>query len=364
MVRMGALTNLLTGKLPKINSSFGVGISSPMGGPTTSIHELVWADFFQGELADSTRSAAMQIPAISRARNVLVSVVAPLPLRAYDAAEVAAAELAGREPTPLAEQPRWLTATSGPTPTFHRMAWTLDDILFSGASLWFVKRENGAVVDAARIQRDRWEIDPTNDEILVDSAPVSADQVLYIAGADEGLLLKGGPSIRGARAIERAWVGRVQNPLPLIVLHSKENTEVQDDEIDELIDVWSAARTSPTGAVGWLPASLDLETPGSSGSDDAALFVGARNASVLDLARHTNMPAAVLDGSLSESSLTYSTQEGKQNDFWAFTVPAYTSPIEARLSQDDVCPEGVAIRFDRTSAIRLPQPVTSPVTDD
>lgn len=361
---MGALANLLTGRLPKINTSYGVGLSSPMGGPATSIHELVWADFFQGEIAESTRSAAMQIPAISRARNVLVSVVAPLPLRAYDAAEVAQADLEGRDPVPLSEQPKWLTSTSGPTPTFHRMTWTLDDLLFSGASLWFVKRENGVVVDAARVQRDRWEIDPTNDEILVDSAPVSDDQVLYIPAVDEGLLMKGGPSIKGARAIERAWVGRVQNPLPLIVLHGTEDTQIEDDEIDELVDTWSAARTSPTGAVGWLPAGVNLETPGSSGSDDAALFVGARNASVLDLARHTNMPAAILDGSMSTSTLTYSTEEGKQNDFWAFTVPAYTSPIEARLSQDDVCPEGVAIRFDRTSAIRLPQPVTSPVTDD
>lgn len=355
------LLNLLTGKLPKINSSFGVGLSSPLGGPTTSIHELVWADFFQGEIAETTRSAAMQIPAISRARSVLIATVAPLPLRAYDAAEVAAAELEGRDPEPLPDQPKWLTATSGPTPTYHRMVWTLDDILFSGASLWTVRREGGVIVDAARVQRDRWSIDDTNDEILVDQRAVSADSVLYIPGSDEGLLLKGGPSIRGARAVERAWVGRAQNPIPLIELHQLSDDEIDDDEIDDMIDAWATGRTSPTGAVGFTDNRVELRVHGDVATD---LFEGARNASVLDLARHTNMPASILDGSQSTATLTYSTQEGKSNDFWAFTVPVYTSPIEARLSQDDVCPEGVAIRFDRTSAIRLPQPVTSPVTDD
>lgn len=350
---MGALSNLLTGKLPKLNSSFGVGISSPLGGPTTSIHEMVWSDFFQGEIAESTRSAAMQVPAISRARSILVGVISQMPLRAYPAG-------AGEDAEPLPEQPAWLTSTGGPTPLWHRMAWTVDDILFSGASLWTVKREGGVIVDAARVQRDRWEIN-NNDEILVDNSPVSADQVLYLPGADEGLLMKGGPSIKGARAIERAWVGRVQNPIPLMVLKQATDEQLEDDEIDELVDTFAAARTSPTGSVGFLDHRVNLETHGEASTD---LFESARNASVLDLARHTNMPAALLDGSMSTATLTYSTQEGRANEFADYSLPFYMSPIEARLSQDDVCPEGVAIRFDRTVAVRLPQPVTSPVTDD
>lgn len=351
---MGSLRNLLTGKLPKLSSSFGVGLSSPLGGPTTTIHEMVWADFFQGEIAESTRSAAMQIPAISRARSILVGVISQMPLRAYPAGV--------EDAEPLPEQPGWLTSTAGPTPLWHRMAWTVDDLLFSGASLWTVTRDgSGQITDAARVQRDRWSIDDSNDEILVDGVAVPANSVLYIPGADEGLLLKGGPSIRGARAIERAWVGRAQNPIPLIELHQLTDEQLEDDEIDELVASFAAGRTSPTGAVGFTDHRVEVRVHGTVVTD---LYQEARNASVLDLARHTNMPAALLDGSMSTATLTYSTQEGRANEFADYSLPFYMSPIEARLSQDDVCPEGVAIRFDRSTAVRMPQPVTSPVTDD
>jgi hypothetical protein len=277
-----------------------------------------------------------------------------MPLRAYAADAPEDAE-------PLPGQPRWLTSTAGPTPLWHRMAWTIDDLLFSGASLWTVKREGGVIVDAARVQRDRWEIHPDTDEILVDGNPVVASDVLYIPGADEGLLMKGGPSIKGARAIERAWVGRAQNPIPLIELHQVTDDEMTDDEVDELLDTFGAGRTSPTGAIGFTDNRVEVRVHGTVVTD---LYEAARNASVLDLARHTNMPAALLDGSMSTATLTYSTQEGRANEFADYSLPFYMAPIEARLSQDDVCPEGVAIRFDRTTAVRLPQPVTSPVTDD
>lgn len=351
---MGTLRNLLTGKLPVVGAPIGTGFTSPGATPTVGVHELVWADYFQGEIGDSNRAAAMQVPAISRARSILVGVIARLPLVAHDAAT-------GER---LAEQPAWLTRTSSPTPIWHRMAWTIDDLLFYGASLWTVEREggaNGPIIDAARVPRELWSIDPHRGAIQVGGQDVAASQVIYIPGGDEGLLVKGGPSIKGARAIERAWVGRVQNPIPLMVLRQATDEQLEDDEIDELVSTWAAGRTSPTGSVGFLDSRVSLETHGEVTTD---LFESARNASVLDLARHTNVPAALLDGSMSTATLTYSTAEGKANEFWDYSIPIFTDPIEARLSQDDLTPEGVAIRFDRTAALRLPQPVTTPVTDD
>lgn len=342
--------NLFRGTLPSTGTPLSSGIASTFGGTPMNIRDLAFSDFFQGELAQSSRGEAMQIPAISRARSILVGVVAGLPLRAYDTA--------GNE---LPEQPAWLTATKSPTPLWHRMAWTLDDLLFSGASLWQLERDGDAVIDAARVPRDRWEVNEQSDEILIDGKPVYADSVMYIPGADEGVLAKAGPSIRGARAIERAWIGRAQNPIPLIELHNTGDDELDDDEIDNLVNAWASARTSPTGAVGYTDSRVEVRVHGTVATD---MFLEARNATVLDLARHTNFPAAILDGSMSTASLTYSTVEGKANEFWDYTIPLFTAPIEARLSQDDITPEGVAIRFDRSAAVRTPQPITAPITDD
>lgn len=348
---MGALSNLLTGKLPVVGTPIGTGFTSPNAAPTVGIHELVFADYFQGEIGDSTRLAAMQVPAVSRARSILVSVLGRLPLVAYDAKTGVA----------LAEQPAWLTRTSSPTPIYHRTTWTIDDLLFYGASLWTVARDGDQITEAARVPRELWSIDPHQGSILVDGKPVPAAEVLYIPGADEGLLVKGGPSIKGARAIERAWVGRAQFPIPLVEIHQITDEQMDDDEIDELVSSWAAGRTSPTGSVGFTDNRVEVRTHGEATTD---LFEGARNAAVLDLARHTNIPAALLDGAQSTASLTYVTTEGKRSEFFDMSLGIYVDPIEARLSQDDVVPEGVAVRFDLSSLIRIPQPDTSPVTDD
>lgn len=347
---MGTLKNLFTGKLPVITPQVMAGISSPIAYSST-VAQLVYADFFQGEIGESTRQAAMQVPAVSRARSILVGSIAGMPLLAH-----------GPDAQPLAQQPGWLTSTSSPTPVWHRMAWTVDDLLFYGASLWTVERDgSGQITDAARVPYELWSIDTYQGEILVNGQPVPASQVLYIPGADEGLLVKGGPSIKGARAIERAWVGRAQNPIPLIELHQLTDEQLDEVEITDLVDSWSAGRTSPTGAVGFTDNRIEVRVHGNATTD---LYEGARNASVLDLARHTNMPASLLDGSMSTASLTYSTSEGKRSEFYDFTLPAYTAPIEARLSQDDVVPAGQYLRFDLSALIQIPQPVTAPGTDD
>lgn len=324
-----------------------LGLGTPWSGGL-NIRALAYADHFQGELEILTREAALEVPAVARARAVLTSVIAGMPLRAYDAD--------GVEVTP-----GWLQRTSSALPIWHRMAYTLDDLLFHGSSLWALTRENGTITDAARIPYELWDVDASNGTITVDSQPVPARDVLYIPGpGDGGLLTTGAQTLKGARAIERAWVGRAQNPIPLVELHQISDDEMEDEEINDLVDAWSAGRTSPTGAVGFTDKRVEVRVHGTVQTD---LFTEARNATVLDVARLTNVPAALLDGSMSTATLTYSTSEGKANEFAAYTVPYWIAPLEARLSQDDVTPPGGYVRFDTAALTRLPQPTTAPAID-
>lgn len=342
------LLDLLRGTRPAIGlpTLAGVGIGSPAAGSTAA--QLVWADYFQGELTALNRTGAMQIPAVARARSILVGVIASLPLRCYHA-----------DNTEF-DVP-WFYRTDQPTPIWHRMAWTVDDLLFYGASLWAVTRaKDGTIIDATRVPFERWDVDDKS-RIRVDQKVVSADEVLYIPGPFEGILAAGQATLNGSRAIDRAWVGRVQNPIPLIELHQLTDDELTDDEQTALVDAWAAARTSPTGAVGFTDNRVELRVHGTAVTD---LFVEGRNAAVLDVGRLTTIPAALLDGSMSTASLTYSTGEGKRSELLDFSIGYWTAPFESRFSMDDVTPANTRTRFDKSELTMTTNPATATPTKD
>lgn len=336
----------------------GAPLVSPLAGSTSQMSQLVWSEFYAGEVAEVTREGALMIPPLKRGRDILVGVIAGMQLKQFAGeAEVDAS---------------WLTNSSSGISPWHRMAGTVDDLIFYDWSAWAVKRAGSdatdPIVDGLRIPYERWAIDDYTGIVTVNGEEVAASEIVVIPGnGSGGVLASGAQTIKGYRALERAWIGRAQSPLTY-ELHQTSDDPLTDgdedeenDEIGRLVDDWAAARMSPNGGVGYTPHNIELKTHGETNTD---LFVEGRNAAVLDIARLLNMPAALLDGSMSTASLTYSTTEGKGNEFAVYSVPTWTSPIEARLSLDDVAPSGQVIRFDQ-SALRAvtQQPVNNPKED-
>lgn len=332
---------------------YGLALESP--NQTSSLAKVTISEFFVGELGEVTRDAAMQIPALKKARDIYVGIISSMALKEFE----------GENDT----TPPWLTNTKTGISPWHRLAYTFDDLFWYDWSAWAVERDGDQIVDALRIPYDRWQADETSGRVLVDGKAVSAEQIVMIPGnGSGGILAAGAPTIKGFNAIQRAWVGRAQNPIPLIELHQvgddqlTDGSEDEDDnEVQDLIDAWSTARVSPTGAVGFTDNRVEVRVHGSVQTD---LFENGRNAAVLDIARLTGMPAALLDGSQSTATLTYSTQEGKANEFALYSLPMWMNPVEARLSLDDVSPSGRVIRFDRSSfTSTVLAPVTEPKED-
>lgn len=333
---------------PMGTAGAGVGIRSPWtDGQLTAV---VWADILGVDTAPVTRAEAMKVPAVAKARMILAGSIARLPLRA----------MRGDEVLPDESQPSWLYRTDGPVSPWHRMAWTVDDLLHFGWSLWAVDRgTDGAILNGVRAPRERWQFDDRG-RVLIDDKVVSTDQVLLIPGPGEGLLTYAGTTIRAARSLELAWAGRIRNPIPAVELHATTPDVLTDTEIDELIDAWCKARLDPNGAVTYTPSDIEVKTHGESSAD---MFVEARNAVRLDVANFTGLPGAALDGSLSTASLTYVTQDGKRSEL-AEALQFWTGPIEARLSQDDVVPRGQRVRFDASDlTTTIPSP-TGPTVGD
>lgn len=331
----------LTGTAPVV-----LGLESP--NQTSSLAKVVYAEYFTGQLGEVTRESALSIPAVKKARDTYVGIVAGLQLREYEnGVEV--------------DQP-WLYRTQTGVSCWHRTAYIFDDLFFYDWSALAVKRDDtGQIIDAVHIPFGKWQV---NDDgtVTVNFQPAADREVILIPGNGSGGILKAGAStIKGALALEKAWIGRAQNPIPLIELHQLTDDQLDDDEIDDIVSQWAAARVSATGAVGFTDNRIEVRVHGTVSTD---LFEQGRNAIVLDIARLTGMPAALLDGSMSTASLTYSTTEGKRSEFDDYSLPMWTDPIEARLSLDDVSAPGRVIRFDRSGRTATAAPsLTQPLGD-
>jgi len=244
------------------------------------------------------------------------------------------------------------------------MLWTADDLLWHGHSLWW--RDNGS--DGTILRTDgvpigQWEV-AADGAILVDGEAVDAREVIYFPGHTEGLLEVAGHVIRGSRNVDKSVERRAATPVPVMEIHhSDADTVVNGDEARDLVAAYNAARRDPEGATVFTPAHIELKPHGDKA--DAGAMVEARNAVRLDVANFTNIPAALLDGSVAAASLTYVTTEGKKSEFIEFSLTPWLNTIQSRLSMDDVVPRGQRVRFVMSELLSVEAvPVGSTETRD
>lgn len=348
---MGIIDRLGLGKRTSdllAHGGAGGYLASPFQADT--LEQVTFADFYEGiDITASlplSRAQAITIPAVSKARNLLVGTIAKFPLRALD------------ENGLSATQPEFLYRSSTSVTPYERMAWTVDDLIFYGVSLWVVERDaDGLITEAAWVPSSTWTI--TDGWILIDGKAVNESDVILFNSPFEGLLNLGGRTLRGAIDTESAWVGRARNPIPMTELHQTDDS-LTPEQVQKFVKAWSAARRSVDGAVGYTPEGIEIRVHGEVRAD---LMVEGRNAIRTDVGSFVNVRASMLDGTAGVDSLTYTTNEGEKNSFYDFDLPFWTDPIEARLSMDDVIPSPERIRFDKYDAYNLPTP-TGPTVKD
>lgn len=325
------------------------GVLSPW--QTGTLSSIVWSDVFGTDsLLQVTRAEAMTVPAIAKARAIIVGQLAGAPLQA----------LRGTTVLPDAEQPAFLYRTNGAISPWHRNAWTFDDLLFNGWALWEVVRgSDNTILSADRVPPEQWKINPDGSISLYDQ-PANANEILLFPGPNEGLLTFAARTIRAARRTDDAWQGRVRNPVPIVELHQVSDDALNDEEVDELLAGYVAARSDVNGAVTYTPPEIEIRTHGEA---DPSMLVEARNALRVDVANFVGLPAASLDGSVAQASLTYVTQDGKMSELGE-GLRMYAEPFEARLSQDDVVPRGQRVRMNMGDRFSLSPSPTGPEVQD
>jgi len=350
---MGLLTALRITNTPLVDPSYtssALQIASPWSDSSNLLPALIAEEIYGlGALTPVTRAQAMMIPAIAKGRAILHAIIGNVPLRAY------------RGDTELVTQPTWLyRSDSGISPAM-RTKMILDDLIFNEASLLAVKRGNeGQPIDATPIPYDDWSVNQ-DGFIEVNGTIAPADQVIYIPGPGPGLLAMAANTISAAFSTENAWAARVRNPFPAMVLQEVEDHGMTQDEAKTYVNSVAQARRNPDSAVMYMPASMRIESHAAESTD---LYESGRNALRLDFANFLNIPASLLDGSTASASLTYSTQEGRRNELFDYTISYWASPIEEALSLDNVVPRGQRVRFDFANYLTPTPAPTGPNTQD
>ena len=291
------------------------------------------------------RADALSVPAVSRARNLIASTIAGLPIFNYAA-----------DGTEIDRLP-WMIQPEADTPRMTTLSYTVDSLFFYGRAYWQVVDQ---YQEDGRPRLFEW-IDPTrvgfrfNTEgtKIIDydiegkvTPRTGIGRLIVFTGSEEGLLARAGRTIRTAVELERASLTYAETPAPSMVLKNS-GVDLPKDQVESLLNRWKESRTNR--ATAYLNASLDFQAVGFSPKDMA--LVEAREYIVQDLARATGIPAWYL-GADTGSSMTYSNLTSSRRDLIDFCFQPYVHAIEQRLSMRDVLPGGQHIAFSFTDFLR------------
>lgn len=338
---------------------------------SSTLDAVVWADILGSDVVPATRAAAMAVPAVARARHLIAGSVGRLPLEAYRGADR------------IDPQPYWMQGSDGQLgdlsgddldrlalegqSSYQRMLWTIDDLLFYGESLWLATRldtEDDRPTRLARLPWESWSRVYKESEhryTFVDAYgdPLPAGRVVYIPGPHEGILNFAQRTIRSATALELSVAEFTKRPFR-VELHQTTDIELTSTERGELIAATRGA-LADNGGILFTNAAIETKLHP---VDSAELLIDGRNASAVDVARDTSLPAAMLDATTPGASLEYATLTGRNQQFIDYSLSLYMDPVEARLSMDDVLPAGQRAAFDAATLTALDAPTTGAPTED
>lgn len=281
------------------------------------------------------RATALGIPAVAKARTIMTSSIARMPLMAVKAGE------------PVPTQPSLLKQLTKGTTNFDVLTWIIDGMIFYGRA-WLIVTERDARGTPLFVQ-----VVPEPEAEVKDGTlsrafgrSVSRFDVIRIDAPHEGLLTYGRSALRTCLEVERAAAEAGANPVPAIVLKQKEGTDLRQEEVTALLGQWRAARRKRYGSTAYLNKGLEVEALGQSSEN---LLIEGQNWSVLQVARLLGLPGHILDGSVQGSALNYINQASRNRELLDALVQYYL-PIEQTLSL--FLAYGTDVVFDTTSLLR------------
>ena len=277
-----------------------------------------------------TRSDAIAVPSVARAAALIKSVTATLPLHLYR-------KSTGQE----LGNPIWLDQPDYRQPRVITLGWTVDALFFYGVAYWEVTElyaDDGRPSRFAWVANTRVTVTLNNTNTLVKSYAVDGSErpnsgigsLITFQAMDEGILNRGGRTLRAALDLEKAAAIAAATPVPAGVIQNS-GVDLPEDQISGLLASWKLARTQRSTA--YLSSTLKYEPTAFSPKD--MMYSEAKQELATEIARLCNVPAYLLSAD-ANNSMTYSNVMDERKQFVDMSLRPFISAIEERLSMNDM----------------------------
>lgn len=317
--------------------------------PSAAIGAAAASNRFVGDFLTYTtgfdRLAAINIPTISRARDLICSMVGALSIKQYQWQWI------GDEYEKLyLPDDVWFDQ---PDPNVTRnfiLSWTVDDMIFYGRAFWVVTKRFGngfpaefTWIPAADVQtRDQagpqW-FGPSK-QITFNGMELDSRDVVQFLSPIQGLLTMGARTIRTARNLDESAERFARNQIPSGILRQTDGEPMSAEELANMAAAFADARES--NAIAALNQYVTFEPQYVDPSKMQS--VESREHQALEIARVANIPPYLVG--IGTAGMTYQNAQQARQDLYLFGAKPYVDAIEQTLSMNNVTPRGRFIELD------------------
>ena len=323
--------------------------------PEESVSAAVGTNYYRQNKAPNTigswytyqsglaRNRAISVPAISRSRDLMASVLASMELKMcteiWNGNEM--------ETVPLAPR-TWLRQLDPEMPNSFLFPWIFDDLFFFGRCFLYItsRTKDGYMASATRLPQGS--IDTADaegpvwfgksKEIYFNGGALDPADVVQIYSPTQGMIYMSEQTIATALKLCDARFRNASSAIPAGVLKQTGGEPLSAEELGALAEAFNEARsTNQTAALNeFLTYTETTATP------DKMLLIDAAEYQSKEIANLCNVPPYLLG--ISTGSYAYTNSAGAKSDLWTFGLSMYAQAISSALSQQ--LPRGTYVKWD------------------
>ena len=291
------------------------------------------------------RNRAMSVPTVSRARDLMASVIGCMNLKMYN--EI----WNGNEMEKLPIAPRtWLRKIDPTLPNNFILSWTFDDLFFYGRAFWYITsrtadgypasytRLPAAMVQTLDQSGPVW-FAPSK-QIIFQGGNLDPNDVVQFLSPIQGIVYQSVQAVATALQLEASRYRNSSSAIPAGVLRQTGGEPLSAQELADLAAAFNVARaTNQTAALNEFVTYTETAT-----SPDKMLLIDSAEFQAMEMARLCNIPPYL--AGVSVGSYSYQSSAEARMDLWTFGVRAYADCIAGTLSGNNVLPNGTYVEFD------------------
>ena len=291
------------------------------------------------------RNRAMSVPTISRARDLMASVIGCMNLKMYN--EI----WNGNELEKISIAPRtWLRKIDPTLPNNFILSWTFDDLFFYGRAFWYItsRTADGYPASYTRLPASMCQtLDQSgpvwfapSKQIIFQGGNLDPNDVVQFLSPIQGIVYQSVQAVATALQLEASRYRNSSSAIPAGVLRQTGGEPLSAQELADLAAAFNVARaTNQTAALNEFVTYTETAT-----SPDKMLLIDSAEFQAMEMARLCNIPPYL--AGVSVGSYSYQSSAEARMDLWTFGVRAYADCIAGTLSQNNVLPNGTYVEFD------------------